>query len=191
MSESSKNSELRELLGDLVSVVRERAGKAFSSSSSSSSSKMPAEAQLKTAILASISIEAKNAQEMISAIVVSSGGALRPTSGQVQTTLSSLSEEKLVSSKTDGDRKVYTITKAGKAALKEAAAKPVNESASARPSMPNMNLLNCDATFLKSATKLGPVMLDVAQTGTPEQQQAAAAALDDMRHKLHGILAGK
>ncbi len=191
MSESSKNSELRELLGDLVSVVRERAGKAFSSSSSSSSSKMPAEAQLKTAILASISIEAKNAQEMISAIVVSSGGALRPTSGQVQTTLSSLSEEKLVSSKTDGDRKVYTITKAGKAALKEAAAKPVNESASARPSMPNMNLLNCDATFLKSATKLGPVMLDVAQTGTPEQQQAAAAALDEMRHKLHGILAGK
>ncbi len=193
MSDSSKNSELRELLGELVSVVRERAGKAFSSSSSSSSSssKMPAEAQLKTAILASISIEAKNAQEIISAIVVSSGGALRLTSGQVQTILSSLSEEKLVSSKTDGDRKVYTITKAGKAALKEAAAKPVNESASARPSMPNMNLLNCDATFLKSATKLGPVMLDVAQTGTPEQQQAAAAALDDMRHKLHGILAGK
>ncbi len=191
MSESSKNSELRELLGDLVSVVRERAGKAFSSSSSSSSSKMPAEAQLKTAILASISIEAKNAQEMISAIVVSSGGALRPTSGQVQTTLSSLSEEKLVSSKTDGDRKVYTITKAGKAVLKEAAANPVTESASARPSMPNMNLLNCDATFLKSATKLGPVMLDVAQTGTPEQQQAAAAALDDMRYKLPGILAGK
>ncbi|MEY4425263.1 MAG: hypothetical protein RJB56_890 [Actinomycetota bacterium] len=191
MSESSKNSELRELLGDLVSVVRERAGKAFSSSSSSSSSKMPAEAQLKTAILASISIEAKNAQEMISAIVVSSGGALRPTSGQVQTTLSSLSEEKLVSSKTDGDRKVYTITKAGKAVLKEAAANPVTESASARPSMPNMNLLNCDAAFLKSATKLGPVMLDVAQTGTREQQQAAAAALDEMRHQLHVILAGK
>jgi hypothetical protein len=54
-----------------------------------------------------------------------------------------------------------------------------------------MNLLNCDATFLKSATKLGPVLLDVAQTGTREQQQVAAAALDELRHKLHGILAGK
>mgnify|MGYP006172790331 CR=1 FL=1 len=53
------------------------------------------------------------------------------------------------------------------------------------------NLMNCDATFLKSASKLGPVMLDVAQTATREQQQAAAAVLDEMRHKLHGILAGK
>jgi DNA-binding PadR family transcriptional regulator len=105
--------------------------------------------------------------------------------------LAALTEAKKVSAKTDGDRKVYSITKAGKAALKDAAANPVTETTSARASGPNINLLNCDATFLKSATKLGPVMLDVAQTGTREQQQAAAAVLDEMRHKLHGILAGK
>ena len=51
--------------------------------------------------------------------------------------------------------------------------------------------MNCDVSFLKSASKLGPVMLDVAQAGTREQQQAAASVLDEMRTKLHVILAEK
>jgi DNA-binding PadR family transcriptional regulator len=187
MSNTSKNFDLREAFGDLLSQVKERA----MDFGQPRSAAQPTSEMIEVAVLAALSEAPKNATEIFSNVGLSSAGSWVPTIGKIHSALTALTEGKKVSAKTDGDRKVYTITKAGKAALKEAAAKPVNESASARPSMPNMNLLNCDATFLKSATKLGPVMLDVAQTGTHEQQQAAAAALDDMRHKLHGILAGK
>jgi DNA-binding PadR family transcriptional regulator len=190
MSASSKTFDLRELLGDLFSIVKERAAQA----SSSSSSKTPAEAQLKTAILASISVEARNTQEIMTAIALSSGGALRPTSGQVQTNLNLLSEDKLVSSKTDGDRKVYAITKIGKDALKSAAiTTPTDDRQSdegeSRYEWSTMNLLGCDATLLKAASKLAPVLIDLAQTASREQQKHAAKVLDEARHKLHRILA--
>ncbi len=187
MNNKSKNFDLREIFGDLLSQVRDRAidfGQPRSAA-------QPTSEMIEVAVLAALSEAPKNAAEIVSNVGLSSAGTWVPTLGKIYPALAALTEAKKVSAKTDGDRKVYTITKAGKAALKEAAANPVNESASARPSMPKMTLLNCDATFLKSATKLGPVMLDVAQTGTREQQQAAAAALDDVRHQLHVILAGK
>jgi DNA-binding PadR family transcriptional regulator len=187
MSNTSKNFDLREVFGDLLNQVKERT----MDFGQSRSAAQPSPDQIEIAVLATLSATPKNAADVVSALALTSAGIWVPTVGKIHPVLASLTEAKKVSAKTDGDRKVYAITKAGKAALKEAAANPVTETTSARASGPNMNLLNCDATFLKSATKLGPVMLDVAQTGTREQQQAAAAVLDEMRHKLHGILAGK
>jgi DNA-binding PadR family transcriptional regulator len=187
MNNTSKNFDLREVFGDLLSQVRDRA----MDFGQPRSAAQPTSEMIEVAVLAALSEEPKNATEVVSNVGLSSAGSWVPTLGKIHAALAALTEGKKVSAKTDGDRKVYTITKAGKAALKEAAANPVTESSSARSSIPNMNLLNCDATFLKSATKLGPVMLDVAQTGTHQQQQAAAAVLDEMRHQLHGILAGK
>jgi DNA-binding PadR family transcriptional regulator len=190
MGASPKNFDLRELVGGFLTVVKDRVGQ----TPSSSSSKRPAEAQLKTAILAAISLEAKNSQEIVTAIALSSGGALTPTQGQVQTSLALLSEEKLVSSKTVADRKVFSITKSGKETLKEAGENPISEdhdsdAGQSRFNWPTMNVLSCDATLLKAASKLAPVMLDLAQTASNEQQKLAAKVLDDARHKLHVILA--
>jgi DNA-binding PadR family transcriptional regulator len=187
MSNTSKNFDLREVFGDLLSQVKERA----MDFGQPRSAAQPNSEMIETAVLATISEAPKNAAEIVATLGLSSAGTWVPTVGRIHPVLAALTEAKKVAAKTDGDRKVYAITKAGKAALKEAAANPVTETTSARPSGPNMNLLNCDASFLKSATKLGPVMLDVAQTGTREQQRAAAAVLDEMRDKLHGILAGK
>ena len=187
MSNTSKNFDLREVFGDLLNQVKERA----MDFGQPRSATQPTPEMIETAVLAAISEDPKNAAEIVATLGLSSAGTWVPTVGKIHPVLAALTEAKKVSAKTDGDRKVYSITKAGKAALKEAAANPVTETTSARPSGPNMNLLNCEATFLKSATKLGPVMLDVAQTGTREQQQEAAAVLDEMRNKLHGILAGK
>ena len=187
MSNTSKNFDLREVFGDLLNQVKERA----MDFGQPRSAAQPTPEMIETAALATISEAPKNASEIVATLALSSAGTWVPTVGKIHPVLAALTEAKKVSAKTDDDRKVYSITKAGKAALKEAAANPVTETTSARASGPNMNLLNCDATFLKSATKLGPVMIDVAQTGTREQQQAAAAVLDEMRHKLHGILAGK
>ena len=187
MSNTSKNFDLREVFGDLLSQVKERA----MDFGQPRSSAQPTTEMIEVAVLATIAETPKNAAEIVAALGLSSAGTWAPTVGKIHPVLAALTEAKKVSAKTDGDRKVFSITKAGKAALKEAAEAPIEETKSARPSGPTMNLLNCDASFLKSATKLGPVMLDVAQTGTRDQQQAAAAVLDEMRHKLHGILAGK
>ena len=51
--------------------------------------------------------------------------------------------------------------------------------------------MSCDPKFLSSASKLPPVMLDIAQTGTKEQQARAAEILDKVRHDLHKVLAEK
>jgi DNA-binding PadR family transcriptional regulator len=187
MSNTSKNFDLREVFGDLLSQVKERA----MDFGQPRSAAQPTPEMIETAVLASIAETPKNAAELVAALGLSSAGTWAPTVGKIHPVLAALTEAKKVSAKTDGDRKVFSITKAGKAALKDAAETPIEETKAARPNGPNMNLLNCDATFLKSATKLGPVMLDVAQTGTRDQQQAAAAVLDEMRHKLHVILAGK
>jgi hypothetical protein len=53
----------------------------------------------------------------------------------------------------------------------------------------NFNWMTCDAKFLTAASKLPPVMLDIAQTGSKEQQIKAAAILDKARHDLHVVLA--
>jgi DNA-binding PadR family transcriptional regulator len=187
MSNTSKNFDLREVFGDLLSQVKERA----MDFGQPRSSAQPTTEMIDVAVLATIAEMPKNAAEIVTALGLSSAGTWAPTVGKIHPVLDALTEAKKVSAKTDGDRKVFSITKAGKAALKDAGETPFEQTKSARTNGPTMNLLNCDATFLKSATKLGPVMLDVAQTGTRDQQQAAAAVLDEMRHKLHGILASK
>jgi DNA-binding PadR family transcriptional regulator len=187
MSNTSKNFDLREVFGDLLNQVKERA----MDFGQTRTSAQPTGAQIEIAVLATMSETSKNAAEIVSMLALSTAGTWAPSVGKIHPVLANLTEAKKVSAKTDGDRKVYSITKAGKAALKEAAENPITETTTPRANGQAKNLMNCDATFLKSTTKLGPVMLDVAQTGTREQQLAAAAVLDEMRHKLHGILAGK
>ena len=187
VSTSSKSFDLRELVGDLVTLVKDRASEAGQARGSA----QPSAEQTELAILATLSDGSKNASEIVSALALASAGAWAPTTGKVHPALAKLTEEKKVLAKTEGDRKVYTITKTGKSAVKYGAAQPAPEVGATRPAGSTRSSITCDTSFLKSASKLGPVMLDVAQTGTREQQQAAAAVLDEMRNKLHVILAEK
>lgn len=187
MTNTSKNFDLGEVFGDILNQVRTRVTELGQPRNPA----QPTSEQLEVAVLATLSETPKNAGEIVSALSLTSAGVWVPTGGNIHPTLAKLTEDKKVSTKNDGDRKVYSITKAGKSALKNAAENPAPETASANTAGSAKNLLNCDASFLKSASKLGPVMLDVAQTGSREQQQAAAAALDEMRNKLHVILAEK
>jgi DNA-binding PadR family transcriptional regulator len=187
VSTSSKSFDLRELVGDLVTLVKDRA----SDVGQARGSAQPTSEQIELAILAVLADGSKNASEIVLALSLTAAGAWAPTTGKIHPALAKLTEERKASAKTEGDRKIYTITKAGKSAIKDGAAQPAPESGAARSAGASRNLMSCDASFLKSASKLGPVMLDVAQTGTREQQQAAAAVLDEMRNKLHVILAEK
>jgi DNA-binding PadR family transcriptional regulator len=178
-------------MDELIGFVRDRAsdarGRGFSPN--------PTGKQIDNAILNTISTGAKNVTEIVKAISLASGGTWQPTSGQVQTALSGLIERELAASKNKGDRKVYSITKSGVEALAaatnvSAAEASVADSAATKPSS-NLTWMTCDPAFLKAASKLGPVLLDIAQTGTRDQQTRAAAILENARHELHVILAEK
>jgi DNA-binding PadR family transcriptional regulator len=194
MSTASKNIDLRELAGDLIGLLTDRAKDAASAVSK------PDAAMIQNAVLSTIADDPKNASEITRVLALASAGAWNPTSGDIQGALTALTGEKLVTAKVDGDRKVYSITKAGKARLKDA---PVAAGATSSSSdegrrkfnsfadLANMAGINLTPEFKRAAKNLAPVMLDMAKTGTKAQQAAAAALLSETRDKMHAILAEK
>jgi DNA-binding PadR family transcriptional regulator len=186
---TSKSFDLRELAGELIGLVRDRA------KDIASAAVKPDAAKMQNAVLSTITDEPKNAAEITRAISLASAGAWTPTSGEIQQALATLVERKEASSKLDGDRKVYSITKAGLAALandtKTADPEGVAAESGSAKFANSLNWPACDPKFLSSASKLGPALLDIAQTGTRDQQARAASILENARHELHVILAEK
>ena len=152
----------------------------------------PDEARVEAAVPAALESGSKTAAQIVRAISLAAGGTWAPTDGQVNRSLAKLLESESVAAKTKGDRKSYSLTKKGEEAL-DAAREKMAEAPSVSPTakMTNMNWLNCEPKFLKSASKLPPVMLDIAQTASRDQQARAAEILDKARHELHKVLAEK
>ena len=194
MSTASKNIDLRELAGDLIGLIKDRAKDATTAATK------PDAAMVQNAVLSTIADEPKNAAEITRVLTLASAGAWNPTSGEIQVALTTLTAEKLATAKVDGDRKVYSITKAGKTRLKDAFATGASTSNSSDEGrrkfnsfadMATMAGINLTPEFREAAKKLAPVMLDMAKTGTKAQQAAAAALLAETRDKMHAILAEK
>jgi DNA-binding PadR family transcriptional regulator len=192
MSTASKNIDLRELAGDLIGLIKDRAKDA------SSAVTKPDATMVQNAVLSTIADEPKNAAEIARVLTLASAGAWNPTSGEIQVALTTLTTEKLASAKVDGDRKVYSITKAGKTRLKDAptasestAGTEARRKFNSFADMAAMAGINLTPEFREAAKKLAPVMLDMAKTGTKAQQAAAAALLAETRDKMHAILAEK
>lgn len=185
MAQSSPNFDPRELFSDVINFVRER-------SQSMTNSAAPAKAdetQLEVAILSALSGEAHNANAIREAVALASGGILNPSASQVRAALDILVEAGKVEVETKGDRKFFAISKLGKASLTEA--KKLLKTDAEPTESAGRKSASWDSVFLVAASKLGPVLLDVAQTGTREQQKRAAEILFETRHELHKILAEK
>lgn len=152
----------------------------------------PDEARLEVAVLAALESGAKTATQIVKSISLVAGGTWAPTDGQVNKALTKLTAAEFVAAKTKGDRKLFSLTKTGEAEL-ESARDKMAEAPSVSPTMnfSNLNWMSCEPTFLKAASKLPPVMFDVAQTASREQQARAAEILDKARHELHKVLAEK
>ena len=192
MGTASKNIDLRELAGDLIGLIKDHAKDAANAVSK------PDAAMVQNAVLSTIADEPKNATEITRVLTLASAGAWNPTSGEIQVALTTLTTEKLATAKVDGDRKVYSITKAGKTRLKDApaASKSTAGNESRRKfnsfaDMATMSGINLTPEFKRAAKNLAPVMLDMAKTGTKAQQAAAAALLAETRDQMHAILAEK
>lgn len=188
MSTANNSFDPRQAIEGLFGYVKDMA----MSSLNRRAKPEPNEDRLEVAILSSLESGPRTASQISSAIKLAAGGTWTPTDGQIHKGLSKLTDAGLTSVKSKSDRKIYSITKAGEEALESArvnASESPSEPAFAVPG--SMNWLNCEANFMKSASKLPPVMLDIAQTATRVQQAKAAEILDKARHDLHKVLAEK
>ena len=141
-------------------------------------SRTPAHRDIRSAILVELSAQPMHGYQLIQAIETRSGGSWKPTPGAVYPTLQLLADEGLVTGELVGERTVYTITEAGRAAI----VVDVHDSSeqSRRPST---------VTLTKSSVKLAQALTQFPNVATAEQSERAAAIIDDARRKLYAILA--
>jgi DNA-binding PadR family transcriptional regulator len=138
---------------------------------------------IRTAILVALTAEPMHGYQIIQAIEASTRGAWKPSPGSIYPTLQLLADEGLVSSEQVGERKVYSLTDAGREAAAEFAAGP-------QPWQPR-RLWDTDrhAALPKAGAKLAQAVAQVATGGTPEQAERAITVIDEARRKIYAILA--
>ena len=137
---------------------------------------------IRTAILVELAEEPMHGYQLIQAIESRSGGTWKPSPGSVYPTLQLLTDEGLATATQDGERKVYALTDAGKAAAAEFTAAP-HPSESRRGWDPER------AALPKAGAKLAQAIGQVGMNGSTEQQERAVAIIDEARKKLYAILA--
>lgn len=135
---------------------------------------------IRTAILVSLAEEPMHGYQVIQAIETRTGW--RPSPGEVYPMLQLLADEQLVAAELAGERKVYTLTEAGRA-VAESADEPAEAGESGRARMER------GLALPKAGAKLAQVAAIIAQSGTPEQTERAVAAIDEARRTLYAILA--
>jgi DNA-binding PadR family transcriptional regulator len=165
---------------------------AFSPRSSARSSHGSGHGDVRMAILAALAAGALNGHAVMQAIAATSGGTWMPAASSIYPTLQLLTDEGLVRTEHDGERTVYSLTDAGRAAAAEAAAHTESSDHARTGSDRDWRLPRWDestAVVPKAGAKLAQAAAQVAQTGSREQKERAAALLDETRRQLYAILA--
>jgi DNA-binding PadR family transcriptional regulator len=199
-SSSSSSFDLREAVENLRD--------AFTPRGSSRSAGAP-HGEVRAAILSALEHDAKNGHQVMQAIDAASGGMWMPSASQVYPMLQQLTDEGLLSVQHDGERSVYSLTDAGR----EAAAAHAHAHATAGESSSRSSWNVSDITdrmseaadrmsgrmndhwsertsaVPRAGAKLAQAAAQVTQSGTREQQERAAALLDQTRKALYAILA--
>lgn len=137
---------------------------------------------IRTAILVSLLEQPMHGYQIIQAIERRSGGSWKPSPGSIYPTLQLLADEGLVTAEQTGERKVYSLTGAGRETATETAAKPHPWESTRRDAERNLALP-------KAGAKLAQALAQVAHSGTPEQTERATAIVDETRRRLYAILA--
>ncbi|MBX9471649.1 PadR family transcriptional regulator [Microcella sp.] len=191
-SSSSNGFDLREAVENLRDAFTPRNG----------SRGATAHGDLRTAILAALAHDAKNGHQVMQAITAASGGSWMPAASEVYPMLQLLTDEGLVSTRHDGERTVYTLTDAGREAA--AAAAEAHDSEHEAWSRPDWSMSDFTdrmsgrwndhwnertSAVPRAGAKLAQAAAQVTQSGTREQQERAAALLDQTRKALYAILA--
>ncbi len=137
---------------------------------------------IRTAILLALAEEPMHGYQVIQSIETRSRGAWKPSPGSIYPTLQLLADEGLVTSEQVGERKVYSLTEAGRQVAEESSNEP-HPSDSRRPWNDER------AALPKAGAKLASAIGQVAHSGTTKQAESAVAVIDEARRKLYAILA--
>nr|WP_237749645.1 PadR family transcriptional regulator [Streptomyces sp. SS] len=120
--------------------------------------------------------------EMIREIGERSDGAWKPSPGSVYPTLQMLEDEGLISSASEGGKKLFTLTDAGRAEAEEGPEAPWEEAGR-----------GVDWEAVNEIRQAGFGLMEafgqVWKAGTPEQRHKAVGVINEARKKLYLILA--
>ena len=120
--------------------------------------------------------------EMIQEIAERSGGAWKPSPGSVYPTLQLLEDEGLIASASEGGKKLFSLTEAGREAAGEGPEAPWEEASR-----------GVDWEALGEIRQAGFGLMEafgqVWKTGSKEQREKALGVINEARKKLYLILA--
>lgn len=137
---------------------------------------------VRAAVLALLTEGPMHGYQMIREIEERSHGTWKPSAGSVYPTLQLLADEGLVTTEMSQDRKVYSLTDAGR-----------QEAADAAESAPWEGSRRRDTASMGAVPKAGleltQAVAQVFRSGTPEQQEQAAKVLKKARRRIYSILA--
>jgi DNA-binding PadR family transcriptional regulator len=181
------NSPMKFDVSEMIDGIRGMVSSAMSGANKMGST-APSAMDVRIAVMSVLKGDAKNGKEVIQAIQLASGGSWAPKSSSIYPLLEEMTDEGLVSIKIEKELRVYSLTKAGKAALAEALTK-VEEKKSKPSNSTGTNWLDMNTTNLRAGAKLAQALTQVAQHGTADQQKRAAELVDETRRKVYAILA--
>src|SRR6478735_8407355 len=137
---------------------------------------------VRAAALALLTERPMHGYEMIQELEERTDGMWRPSPGAVYPALQLLEDQGLVTADTDGGKRLFALTDAGR-----------EEAAKAGDRKPWDDVTEgIDPTQFRLRDSLGPIAVaarQVALAGTPDQQTAAVEILADTRRKLYALLA--
>ncbi|WAL94211.1 PadR family transcriptional regulator [Streptomyces sp. Je 1-369] len=137
---------------------------------------------VRASILALLKDRPMHGYEMIQEIAERSGGAWKPSPGSVYPTLQLLEDEGLISSASEGGKKLFSLTGAGREAAEEGPEAPWEEAGR-----------GVDWDTLNEIRQAGFGLMEafgqVWKTGTKEQREKALTVINDARKKMYLILA--
>ncbi|MET7599993.1 PadR family transcriptional regulator [Streptomyces sp. NPDC004082] len=137
---------------------------------------------VRASILALLKDRPMHGYEMIQEIAERSGGAWKPSPGSVYPTLQLLEDEGLITSETEGGKKLFSLTEAGRSAAAEGPDAPWEEAGR-----------GVDWEALSEIRQAGFGLMEafgqVWKTGSKDQRDKALTVINDARKKLYLILA--
>ncbi|MFK8907831.1 PadR family transcriptional regulator [Streptomyces sp. YS-3] len=137
---------------------------------------------VRASILALLKDRPMHGYEMIQEIGERSGGAWKPSPGSVYPTLQMMEDEGLITNESEGGKKLFTLTDAGRTEAESGSEAPWEE-AGRGVDWEGMNEIRQAGFGLMEA--FGQVW----KTGTAEQRKKALGVINDARKKLYLILA--
>lgn len=181
-------SELRDIFDSVKQLISNNAS---GFGAKEATTKVTPEA-LQNSILAALASGDKNLAQIVRAIGVASGMALKPSDGTVSLELDSLLEKAFVESEVVEDRKIYRLTEAGAirlAALEDSADSSEGEDTEADATQERKGASECSNNIIAASAKLANAVSGITQSGDRDQKLRATQLIDEVTRKVYKILA--